>query len=177
MQNIAGLADAAAAWPARKLAHLIRSYTGGGTATDRGFDITRQTELPSLPKLKDLPRAGEALLEALEATTGTLYEPRTTAGKFARSAAEFVPGAGRRDLLVPTPSAPPAAAERGFSFPGYAAIQANRSASSQAQSAPSAAANTPDRRARSASTTGPSTATGRQRADSPGTTKSGLCRA
>ena len=78
---------------------------GGKTASDSGIDVARVTDgMSNVPKLQDLPQAGAAALSAFEGATGKLYEPQTTAGKFARTAAEFVPGAGRNLLafgLIP----------------------------------------------------------------------------
>lgn len=61
--------------------------------SDLGVD-TRPRGLVS--PLADLPKPGESALQGLEAAIGKLYEPRTMAGEFARTAAEFVPGSGKK---------------------------------------------------------------------------------
>ncbi|WP_167858735.1 hypothetical protein [Methylobacterium nonmethylotrophicum] len=98
-QTMAGLANAGTGWLAKQAARAILAPFGEKAASDRGIDITRAHEgMPSLVKVQDLPQAGAAALAAFEGATGKLYEPQTTAGKFARTAAEFVPGAGRNLL-------------------------------------------------------------------------------
>ncbi|WP_298967761.1 hypothetical protein [uncultured Methylobacterium sp.] len=99
-QNLATLGNAATGWLARQAARAIVYPFGGTVASDRGIDVAKAGG--GVPKLQDLPRLGDAALGAFEDATGRLYEPRTTAGKLARGAAEFVPGAGKKavDLLA-----------------------------------------------------------------------------
>lgn len=80
--------DAVGGMAARPVAKLIAKAYGGNTASERG------------EKTGSAFRPHEAL--SAENIVGVLqgdqplYEPKTTAGHYARSAAEFVPGAGRK---------------------------------------------------------------------------------
>ncbi|MGF3026508.1 hypothetical protein ACQVP2_27255 [Methylobacterium aquaticum] len=98
-QTMAELANAGTGWLAKQAARAILSPFGEKPASDRGIDVARATaDMPSLPKVQDFPKVGAGALAALEGATGKLYEPQTTAGRYARTAAEFVPGAGRSVL-------------------------------------------------------------------------------
>ncbi|WP_145984552.1 hypothetical protein [Methylobacterium aquaticum] len=99
-QTLAGLADAGAGILARGAIRMA----GGTPASDQGVDVSSRSVIPPVA---NLPRAGDAAVHGLEEATGKLYEPQTTAGEYARTAAEFIPGAGRsiagivKNALIP----------------------------------------------------------------------------
>nr|WP_137830880.1 hypothetical protein [Methylobacterium sp. L1A1] len=74
----------------------VRAVAGKAPLSEAEAEQARAAVKGGLPLPHELPRPGAAAIGALEAATGKLYEPQTRAGKFARTAAEFVPGAGRK---------------------------------------------------------------------------------
>lgn len=86
-QAVYGLVDQGLGYAARG---VIRA-AGGTPNSDKGLDA-RSTS--SIPAPSDLPKPGETAIRGLEAVTEPLYEPKTTAGEYARTVAEFLPGAG-----------------------------------------------------------------------------------
>ena len=94
--DLTSLAHEGGGWAGRKIAETIRGTPAQGTG--RGGSRTPSVTLrsPDLPRLSNpVPLWTTADVSAAnKAVTGfTPYEPTTTAGKFARTAAEFVPGA------------------------------------------------------------------------------------
>lgn len=92
-QTVYGLADAGMGYLAGKAARGIIYAAGGTPASDRGIDVPKIGSL--IPSPSDLPAPGETAIHALEAATQPLHKPTTTAGEYARTAAEFLPGAGK----------------------------------------------------------------------------------
>lgn len=99
-QTLGWLADAGTGILARGAIRLV----GGTPASDQGADTSSRSVIPPVA---NLPKAGDAAVHGLEAATGKLYEPQTTAGEYARTVAEFIPGAGRtvagiaKNALIP----------------------------------------------------------------------------
>ncbi|KQP64059.1 hypothetical protein ASF41_22135 [Methylobacterium sp. Leaf111] len=99
-QTLYGLADTGLGMAARGAIRLF----GGTPNSDLGVD-TRSTS--SIPSPSDLPKPGESAIKGLEAVTQPLYKPQTTAGEYAGTLAEFVPGAGKtvaglvKNALIP----------------------------------------------------------------------------
>ncbi|MCJ2107845.1 hypothetical protein MKK70_21190 [Methylobacterium sp. E-041] len=88
-QNIYALADAGMGG----LAHLAAKGIGAVIGVTPNSDLGRDTGMRgSLPSPADLPHPGDVALRGLEAATGPLYKPQTTAGEYAGTIAEFVPG-------------------------------------------------------------------------------------
>lgn len=83
-QSIAGFVNVPAKAAAKYAARALMAPFGGTPASDRGVEI---------PAPAEPPRLGAAALSGLDAL-GLSYEPQTAAGRFAKTAAEFVPGAG-----------------------------------------------------------------------------------
>ncbi len=91
-QNLYGLAEKVTGATARGLGRAV----GLTPNSDLGID-TRSTS--SIPSPADLPKPGEMAIHGLEAVTEPLYKPKTTAGEYAGTIAEFVPGAGAAKAL------------------------------------------------------------------------------
>lgn len=91
-QNLYGLAEAGAGVVARGLGRAV----GLTPNSDLGAD-TRAGGL--IPSPAALPKPGETAIHALEAVTEPLYKPKTLAGEYAGTIAEFVPGAGAAKAL------------------------------------------------------------------------------
>lgn len=85
-QTIYELADAGADAAARGTVRLF----GGTPRTDR-----KPRAGGLIPSPAELPKPGETAIKGLEAATGKLYEPQTVGGEYARTGAEFLPGAGK----------------------------------------------------------------------------------
>jgi len=91
-QTLYGLADQGVGVVARGLGRAV----GLTPNSDLGAD-TRPHGL--IPSPADLPKPGGTAIHALEAVTEPLYKPKTTAGEYAGTIAEFVPGAGATKAL------------------------------------------------------------------------------
>lgn len=85
-QTIYELADAGADAAVRGTVRLF----GGTPRTDR-----KPRAGGLIPSPAELPKPGETAIKGLEAATGKLYEPQTVGGEYARTGAEFLPGAGK----------------------------------------------------------------------------------
>ena len=65
---------------------------GEGMRTASNYLLGKAGVAPA-PRLPGTPATPEQITGAVEAATGPLYEPNTTAGKYAEAVSEFVPGA------------------------------------------------------------------------------------
>ncbi|BAU91152.1 hypothetical protein MPPM_2547 [Methylorubrum populi] len=106
-QTVLGLAETGIGYLTDKVAKGARALAGKAPLPEAEAAAARAAVKGGLPSPSELPMPGQTAIGALEAATGKLYEPQTTAGEFARTVAEFVPGAGKtvataaRNALVP----------------------------------------------------------------------------
>lgn len=94
-QTALGLAEAGIGYVTDKAAKGARALAGKEPLTDAETAAARSTVKGGLPSPSELPMPGQTAIGALETATGKLYEPQTAAGEYARTLAEFVPGAGK----------------------------------------------------------------------------------
>ncbi len=66
--------------------------TGRPAQSQAVRERVRQAGPFNVPSLGELPKVGEAAVHALEAATGKLYEPQTTAGEYAARSRNSCPG-------------------------------------------------------------------------------------
>ena len=106
-QTVLGLAETGIGYVTDKVAKGARALAGKAPLSEAETAQARAATKGALPSPSELPMPGQTAIGALEAATGKLYEPQTTAGEYARTVAEFVPGAGKtvatavRNALVP----------------------------------------------------------------------------
>jgi hypothetical protein len=106
-QTVLGLTEAGIGYLTDKVAKGARALAGKAPLTEDEAVTARASVKSAVPSPSELPMPGQTAISALEAATGKLYEPQTTPGKFARTVAEFVPGAGKsvataaRNALLP----------------------------------------------------------------------------
>ncbi|MEN3229180.1 hypothetical protein PUR21_16305 [Methylorubrum rhodesianum] len=106
-QTVLGLAEAGIGYLTDKVAKGARALTGKEPLSEAEIAAARAAVKGGLPSPSELPMPGQTAIGALEAATGKLYEPQTTAGEYARTVAEFVPGGGKsiataaRNALLP----------------------------------------------------------------------------
>ncbi|SOR27130.1 conserved protein of unknown function [Methylorubrum extorquens] len=106
-QTVLGLTEAGIGYLTDKVAKGARALAGKAPLPEAEAAEARAAVKGGLPSPSELPMPGQSAISALEAATGKLYEPQTTPGKFARTVAEFVPGAGKsvataaRNALLP----------------------------------------------------------------------------
>lgn len=91
---VVGLLDTAADWAARNtVGRAVNAAQGKGFVADTSPGPAR----PAYSAQAVLPRP-EQTVKAAEGVIGETYRPQTTAGEYAATAGEFLPGAGRRVL-------------------------------------------------------------------------------
>ncbi|MDV2984155.1 UNVERIFIED_CONTAM: hypothetical protein Q9R58_07560 [Methylobacteriaceae bacterium AG10] len=106
-QTVLGLAETGIGYLTDKVAKGARALAGKAPLPEAEAAAARAAVKGAIPSLSELPMPGQTAIGALEAATGKLYEPRTTAGEYARTIAEFVPGGGKtiataaRNALLP----------------------------------------------------------------------------